>query len=587
MTHCNGFSCTWIVLVAVEARPGERLAPLALIAKDVSSNRIVEIGVPKLRGVRRPPYPTGPQALLATINATEVVGLHLALGWRMPERIIDLMVEFRNAVGSTRHMNVGGLAGALAYYGQPAVNGLASGKSPDAMRRRLVALAELFAAMRPSIDLGRALLRGRYLCAVTHIQSAGVPLDRDILSRLSDNWPGIRRRIVEIVDSSFGVYQGHRFDASAFAGWLEQRGFDWPILPSGQLDLGDDAFREMSRAYPEVRPLKELRTTLTDVDPNTLSVGHDGRNRTPLNPFASRTGRNQPSAKASVLGSAAWVRNLICPSPGTALALLDWQQQEFGIAAALSGDAAMQAAYLSGDPYLAIAIGASAAPADATAVTHPQVRDRFKACALGVQYGMGAGRLARQLGASRIDAIELIRAHKNACPRFWSWSDATETQGLLHRELWSVLGWRLAIGADANPRSLRNFPMQANGAEMLRLACCLATEAGITVCAPIHDALLIEAPLREIAANVAAVSQMMAEASATVLDGFALRTSVRVVRSPEHWTDARGQAVWAAVQNVLKANRAPAHQRDKTCSSANSRPISLYVSKKDGAHAAD
>jgi hypothetical protein len=28
----------------------------------------------------------------------------------------------------------------------------------------------------------------------------------------------------------------------------------------------------------------------------------------------------------------------------------------------------------------------------------------------------------------------------------------------------------------ANGRSLRNFPMQANGAEMLRLACCLGTE---------------------------------------------------------------------------------------------------------------
>src|SRR5262245_46554619 len=35
------------------------------------------------------------------------------------------------------------------------------------------------------------------------------------------------------------------------------------------------------------------------------------------------------------------------------IAYVDWSQQEFGIAAALSGDAAMQAAYQSGDPYLA------------------------------------------------------------------------------------------------------------------------------------------------------------------------------------------------------------------------------------------
>ena len=36
--------------------------------------------------------------------------------------------------------------------------------------------------------------------------------------------------------------------------------------------------------------------------------------------------------------------------------------------------------------------------------------------------------------------------------------------------------------------------MQANGAEMLRLACCLAIERGVKVCAPVHDAILIDRP---------------------------------------------------------------------------------------------
>jgi DNA polymerase-1 len=38
--------------------------------------------------------------------------------------------------------------------------------------------------------------------------------------------------------------------------------------------------------------------------------------------------------------------------------------------------------------------------------------------------------------------------------------------------------------------------MQANGAEMLRMACCLGTEQGIEICAPVHDAVLICAPRR-------------------------------------------------------------------------------------------
>ena len=33
-----------------------------------------------------------------------------------------------------------------------------------------------------------------------------------------------------------------------------------------------------------------------------------------------------------------------------------------------------------------------------------------------------------------------------------------------------------------------NFPMQAGGAEMMRIAAIAATEAGIEVCCPVHDA---------------------------------------------------------------------------------------------------
>ena len=65
-----------------------------------------------------------------------------------------------------------------------------------------------------------------------------------------------------------------------------------------------------------------------------------------------------------------------------------------------------------------------------------------------------------------------------------------------------------------------NFPMQANGAEMLRLACCLATERGLAVCAPVHDAILIEAPAAEIDEHVAALQACMREASRIVLGGL-------------------------------------------------------------------
>jgi DNA polymerase-1 len=74
------------------------------------------------------------------------------------------------------------------------------------------------------------------------------------------------------------------------------------------------------------------------------------------------------------------------------------------------------------------------------------------------------------------------------------WSDAAVDHAMSQSSLLTVFGWTIHIGAESNPRSLRNFPMQGNGAEMLRLACCLATERSIEVCAPVHDAVLICAP---------------------------------------------------------------------------------------------
>ncbi len=122
-----------------------------------------------------------------------------------------------------------------------------------------------------------------------------------------------------------------------------------------------------------------------------------------------------------------------------ALAYVDWQQQEFGIAAALSEDRAMQAAYLTGDPYVAMAIAAGVLSQGATATSHPQERTQFKACALGVLNGMGAATLARQLNCSEQRAAGLLAMHRKTFPRFWSWSDGIESHALLHRELVSTV----------------------------------------------------------------------------------------------------------------------------------------------------
>jgi hypothetical protein len=342
------------------------------------------------------------------------------------------------------------------------------------------------------------------------------------------------------------------FSARRFTEYLFREGIPWPRLDSGGLALDDDTFRQMARTYPAVAPLRELRHSLGEMRLfSDLAVGSNGRNRCLLSPFRSITGRNQPSNAHFIFGPSVWLRSLIQPEPGRAVAYVDWAQQEFGIAAALSGDSAMMQAYTSGDPYLTFAKQARAVPVDATKTSHPREREQFKVCALAVQYGMGPDSLARSLGQPPAYARELLRLHRETYPTFWRWSEAAVNHAMLRGWLQTVFGWQVQVGPRANPRSLANFPMQANGAEMLRLACCLATERGIAVCAPVHDALLVEGSVEEIQDVVAQTQAVMAEASRVVLAGFELRSDAKIVRHPERYSDPRGERMWKTVMGIL------------------------------------
>ena len=165
---------------------------------------------------------------------------------------------------------------------------------------------------------------------------------------------------------------------------------------------------------------------------------------------------------------------------------------------------------------------------------------------------MGADSLAARIQKSSYVASELLAVHRMTYPKFWLWSDATVNYAFLHGHLHTAFGWQIHIkSSDANPRTLRNFPMQANGSEMLRVACCLITERGIRVCGPVHDALLIEAPLDELQDTVCRTQEAMAQASGLILGGFELRSDAKMFRYPDHFQDERGESMWRNVWDLI------------------------------------
>jgi DNA polymerase-1 len=51
----------------------------------------------------------------------------------------------------------------------------------------------------------------------------------------------------------------------------------------------------------------------------------------------------------------------------------------------------------------------------------------------------------------------------------------------------------------------------------------------------------------------------MAEASRSVLNGFKIRTDVKIVRPPDRYTDPRGTVMWGRVMKLIAKRLQPAN----------------------------
>jgi hypothetical protein len=565
------FNEVWGVDFEFTQPVGGRPVPVCMVANEFTSDRTVRLFGDELGCCAgESPYPFSPHSLFVSYYAIAELSCHLALGWPLPAYVLDLYIEFRNLTNSLETPAGNSLLGALAWFGvdimdaveKDTMRQLAMRGGPwsaeertallEYCQRDVIALRKLFERMQPKLDIKRALLRGRYMKAAAKMEHTGIPIDTVSLAKLRENWVLIQDRLIARVDCNYGVFDGRTFKTDRFADYLVKNGIPWPRLPSGNLALDEDTFRIMEGLHPQIAPLRQLRVTLSQMRLSELAVGPDGRNRCMLSPFRARTGRNQPSNNGFIFGPAVWLRGLIYPAPGYGVAYVDWSQQEFGIAAALARDQAMMRAYMSGDPYLEFARQARAVPADATKRSHGAIRNQFKSCALAVQYGMGAEALAARIGQPVSLARDLLRLHRETYRQFWKWSDASVDFAMLYGYLTTVFGWTIHVGSHVNTRSLRNYPMQANGAEMLRLACCLATERGVRVCAPIHDAILIEAAEDELGHAVAETERAMSDASALVLDGFRLHSDARPIIHPARYEDERGKQMWETCWQVIR-----------------------------------
>ncbi|RLF59222.1 MAG: DNA polymerase I [Thermoplasmata archaeon] len=578
MKSWKNFKNRWIVDYEFIAGGGNPQVPICYVAQNIDTGETIKHWIGNLES--KPLYSIDGDSLFIAYYASAEIGCHESLGFNNPPYIVDLFAEFRCLTNGGWIPSGNSLIGACNYYGISSCDAAYKNSMRDRIlqgppfseqemkdildycQKDVDMTSKLFSCMENDIDLPYALLRGRYMSSVAAMEFFGIPIDIEKLQQLLDNWDLIKDELIRCVDINYNVYDGVTFKISKFRDYLEKNNIPWDYTPKGHPITDNNYLRMQAKIHPKLRSLQELRYMIGQMKLNNLLVGKDGRNRCLLSPFRSITSRNQPSSSKFIFGNAIWLRNLIKPTIGHAISYIDYEQQEIAIAAALSDDENLKKAYVSGDPYLTFAKAAGAIPKDGTKKTHPDIREKYKICMLALNYGMATKTFAKQAGISISEAKLMVKIHKKKYEKYWDWSSNFIDNGKLSGLVKTRYNWYYQT-KNAKDRTLMNWPMQSHGADILRLAISICIDNGIKVIAPVHDAILIEAPIEKIDDSVKEAQQCMEDASRYVL-GFQIRTDAKTIQYPNHYLDPRGDVMWNNVWDIINSNHSHKKNSDKT-----------------------
>jgi hypothetical protein len=570
-------------------RDGDLITPLCLAAIELRSNRTIQLWQDELG--RFTPYRLDRDVLIVAYMLTAEFGFHRALGWGQPANAIDAYVEFRHLVNDAsvksgdRPKGFYSLAGAARYLKVGKID-LAH---KDDMRDRIIQgppyttderraipaynlddtsnLAEVFKKLVPTIpSWSHALFRGEVCWAISGHEHRGVPLNPASYGRIERHWSEVDLDLVRTVDRQYGVYDivddvPHFREDKFHNGYRRRHGIPWPRhRESGKFDMRASCFRDMAVTYPQLEDLHALRSIRSQMrSKGKLSVGGDYRNRALLGPYGTKTGRCAWSTTKFIFGPARGLRLVIAPHPGSALIPRDYKQQEVRIAAVKSDDTALLNACESGDVYLAVARQLGFNP-DAD----PKLRDRFKVVVLSIQYGAEAASLAIRAGISGYEAAEILARLKARFRRYEDYCASVADHAGLDLALSSEFGWRVKVPPNTNPRTVRNWPIQTAGSEILHVAVVLAERRGIPIIAPVHDALMAEGDPSNILGISHELDRCMGDASALVLRGYRIPTEEGQAMGPrlseprtgpiypgEHYYDKAGAKMWGEVNRLI------------------------------------
>lgn len=371
--------------------------------------------------------------------------------------------------------------------------------------------------------------RANYAVRSAYMEELGYPIDMDITRNFSDQVGSIifqcQKEIIEMFPDNPPFYKFKRKEGlftlhqkairEEIKKWLKAHPkAKWMLTDGGESGKKDyslslKAFTRhfnYTHSYPKgnyfaqiIRYLK-LKQNLNGFLPGGKNfwdyVGSDSFVRPYMGIYVAQSSRSQPSATGFIPLKSAWMRYMIVPPEGYAMASIDFKSQEFLIAALLSGDKQMLEDYLSGDVYLAFGKSIGFIPKDGTKAKYKKERDQMKPVVLGIQFDMTEIGLAKDLTekwgrvVTEKEALGYLNAHKKAYPTLWRYKDQIAREYRLRGYLKLADGWYM-WGDNKNFRSVGNCPIQGMGACIMRKSVELAQEAGLKIPYTLHDALYI------------------------------------------------------------------------------------------------
>ncbi len=389
-----------------------------------------------------------------------------------------------------------------------------------------------------NLDTLMTRLETPLITVLADMEKAGVLVDAKALSQFLQEVQHDLNRLTEEVykaaDGPFNIRSAQQLGQVLFTRLkLPTKG----KTRGGQMSTDQETLEKLSGYHPvvdtllEYRKLEKLRSTY--LEPLPKLMGQDNRVRTTFNQMATATGRlssSNPNLQNIPVRGAMGQRMRACftAPEGALLVSADYSQIELRVLAHYAQDPTLLAAFHDGADIHSRTAGLlyDTAPEDVT----KEQRRNAKTINFGLIYGMGATKLAQELGISLAESRAFIARYFERLAKLKTFYDSVEEEARKQGYVTTLAGRRrLLPDIAASSQQLQslakrqaiNTLIQGSAADIIKLAMLavyhdpVLQSMGVKLLLQVHDELLLEAPKE----NATAVGERLAKLMADIEPG--------------------------------------------------------------------